>query len=131
METEKNDFFDRVIVTNNTKVKTFYEENSYYKRQILLLFFDEREKVFSTVRDYIHKNWKLINHAMAGNIPLHKHPYRSMALKKQESLDTESLLLWEAAIERVHRGRLPDYPDDVLADFRELDYILFTDNLKL
>lgn len=120
-----------IIITNNPKVKCFYEENYKSVNKIKLFFFDSRELVFKTVRDHIHKNWKLINHAMAGNIPLHKHPYRSMALRKQENLDTESLVLWEAALERVNRGKLPEYPDYVLEDFKELDYILFTGNFNL
>lgn len=131
MQNNTDGSFSKVIITNNPKVKAFYEKNANIQFETLLLFFNDRKSVFKNVRDHIHQNWKLINHAMAGNIPLHKHPYRSMALKKQDSLDTESLVLWEAASERVNRGRLPEYPDDVLEDFQELDFILFTDNLKL
>lgn len=121
----------RLIITNNPKVKAFYEEDrTGLKNRYELKFLDSRDEVFKTVRDLIHSNWKLLNHAMAGNIPLHKHPYRSMALEQQEKLDTNSLILWESAMERVKRGKMPPYPDDVLEDFQELDYNLFSGSLK-
>ena len=121
----------RLIITNNPKVKTFYEEDrTGLKNRYALKFLDSRDEVFKTVRDLIHSNWKLLNHAMAGNIPLHKHPYRSMALEQQENLDTNSLILWESAMERVKRGKTPPYPDDVLEDFQELDYNLFSGSVK-
>ncbi len=123
---------NKTIITNNPRVKEFYENhNRDFKNNVSLVFTDSREDVFTKVRDLIHSNWKLLNHAMAGNIPLHKHPYRSMALQKEEELDTNSLVLWEAAMERVKRGKVPPYPSDVLKDFQELDYILFCDNLKI
>lgn len=121
----------RLIITNNPKVKTFYEEDrTGIKNRYELKFLDSRDEVFKTVRDLIHSNWKLLNHAMAGNIPLHKHPYRSMALEQQKNLDTNSLILWESAMERVKRGKTPPYPDDVLEDFQELDYNLFSGSVK-
>ena len=121
----------RLIITNNPKVKTFYEEDrTGLKNRYELKFLDSRDEVFKVVRDLIHSNWKLLNHAMAGNIPLHKHPYRSMALEQQENLDTNSLILWESAMERVKRGKTPPYPDDVLEDFQELDYNLFSGSVK-
>ena len=121
----------KLIITNNPKVRTFYEEDrTGIKNRYELKFLDSRDEVFKTVRDLIHSNWKLLNHAMAGNIPLHKHPYRSMALEQQENLDTNSLILWESAMERVKRGKTPPYPDDVLEDFQELDYNLFSGSVK-
>ena len=121
----------RLIITNNPKVKTFYEEDrTGLKNRYELNFLDSRDEVFKAVRDLIHSNWKLLNHAMAGNIPLHKHPYRSMALEQQENLDTNSLILWASALARVKRGKTPPYPDDVLEDFQELDYNLFSGSVK-
>lgn len=120
----------RLIITNNPKVKAFYEEDKTgLKNRYILKFFTSRDEVFEQVRNLIHSNWKLLNHAMAGNIPLHKHPYRSMALEQREDLDTNSLILWESALERVKRGKTPPYPDDVLEDFQELDYNLFSGSL--
>jgi len=122
----------KLIITNNPKVKNFYnDDKGGFKLKYELKFVNSRDEVFIQVRDLIHNNWHLLNHAMAGNIPLHKHPYRSMALQQYENLDTESLLLWEAAMERVKRGKVPLYPADILDDFQELDFTLFMGNLKI
>lgn len=116
------------IITNNPRVRVHYE--SAPADRIQIVFMDSRADVFVTVRNYIHKHYALINHAMAGNIPIHKHPYRSMALRKSPQLDTKSLILWEQAIERVNRAPLPPYPDDILADFQEMDFLLFSENFR-
>lgn len=122
----------RVIITNNPRVKKFYEEDKTgFKIKFELVFLESRDEVFIQVRDLIHNNWRLLNHAMAGNIPLHKHPYRSMALAQQNELDNNSLILWESAMERVKRGKLHPYPEDVMEDFQEMDYTIFIGNLRI
>lgn len=113
----------KIIITNNPKVKDFFTLQN--NAEITLRFVSDRETVFTQARDLIHQNWKLLNHTMMANIPLHQHPYRSFALKKGRDLDTDSLLLIEQAIERLHRGRLPDYDVSTLCDFQDMDLILF------
>ncbi len=120
----------KLIITNNPKVQKEWQENSILTGKFHLVFFDSREEIFTEVRNLIHSNWMLINHAMAGNIPLHKHPYRSMALEKGDKLDTKSLLLWESATERVNRGKCPPYSKEILEDFQELDFQLFSDSIN-
>ena len=92
---------------------------------IELIFCASRDKLYTQVRDYIHRNWKLQNHAMYGNIQLHKQPYRSMVLTEGTELDTRSLQLWEQAMERVKRTNPPNYSEKVLEDFQALDLSLF------
>ncbi len=121
---------NKLIVTNNEEVKDFYlNDKKGYAFQYDFIFLPTREEVFTFVRDKIHTNWHLINNPMAGNIPVHKHPFRSVALEKGSSFDATSLSLWDAATERLNRGKLPNYPGDVIKDFAHLDFILFTDNL--
>ena len=83
------------------------------------------DELYTQVRDHIHRNWKLQNHAMYGNIQLHKQPYRSMVLTEGTELDTRSLQLWEQAMERVKRTNPPSYSEKVLEDFQALDLSLF------
>ncbi|MGP1490084.1 MAG: GrdX family protein [Treponema sp.] len=122
-----------VVITNNPKTAEYIR--SQYPQQesagetvspILLVFCETRDEVYMQVRDYIHRNWKLQNHAMYGNIQLHKQPYRSMVLCEGTQLDSASLLLWEQAMERVKRGCIPDYSEQVLQDFQALDFSLFS-----
>ncbi len=127
---QEKKYTKKLIITNNPRVKKEHAASPILTQNFELIFCNERSEVFTRVRDLIHDNWKLLNHAMAGNIPLHKHPYRSMGLEKREELDTESLILWESATERVNRGKCPPYEEEVLEDFQELDYLLFSDSIN-
>ncbi len=118
-----------VVITNNPKTAAYIAQLHEQQSTAVcpaLVFCQTREDVYTTVRDYIHRNWRLQNHAMYGNIQLHKQPYRSMVLAEGTSLDSASLQLWEQAMERVKRGRSPDYSESVLEDFQALDFSLFS-----
>ena len=128
----------QLIITNNPKTAEYIEHqrkewnsgagidtSNGDTAAIELIFCTSRDELYTQVRDYIHRNWKLQNHAMYGNIQLHKQPYRSMVLAKGTELDTRSLQLWEQAMERVKRNKLPNYSEKVLEDFQALDFSLF------
>ena len=128
----------QLIITNNPKTAEYIEHqrkewnsdagidtSNDDTAAIELIFCASRDELYTQVRDYIHRNWKLQNHAMYGNIQLHKQPYRSMVLTKGTELDTRSLQLWEQAMERVKRTNPPNYSEKVLEDFQALDLSLF------
>ena len=130
----------QLIITNNPKIAEYIEHqrkewnsstgtntpNSGAGTAVIeLIFCASRDELYTQVRDYIHRNWKLQNHAMYGNIQLHKQPYRSMVLTEGTELDTRSLQLWEQAMERVKRTNPPNYSEKVLEDFQALDLSLF------
>ena len=128
----------QLIITNNPKTAEYIEHHrkgwnsdagidtsNDDTAAIELIFCTSRDELYTQVRDYIHRNWKLQNHAMYGNIQLHKQPYRSMVLTKGTELDTRSLQLWEQAMERVKRTNPPNYSEKVLEDFQALDLSLF------
>lgn len=128
----------QLIITNNPKTAEYIEHqrkewnssagidtSNDDTAAIELIFCASRDELYTQVRDYIHRNWKLQNHAMYGNIQLHKQPYRSMVLTKGTELDTCSLQLWEQAMERVKRTNPPNYSEKVLEDFQALDLSLF------
>lgn len=120
----------KLIITNNPKVRdSYFNDTKAYAFQYDIVFIEKREELFTFVRDKIHTNWHLINNPMAGNIAVHKHPFKSVALEKGNSFDERSLSLWDATTERLHRANMPSYTDDVIEDFAYLDFILFTDNL--
>ena len=121
---------NRIIVTNNKEVRSFYDEDKKgYALLYQLIFIENLDELFLFVRDLIHTNWHLLNNPMAGNIPLHKHPFRSVAMEVGKTFDERSLFLWDEATERLHRASMPNYPNEVIEDFAHLDFILFTDNL--
>ena len=128
----------QLIITNNPKTAEYIEHqrkewnsgagidtSNGDTAAIELIFCTSRDELYTQVRDYIHRNWKLQNHAMYGNIQLHKQPYRSMVLTEGTELDTRSLQLWEQAMERVKRTNPPNYSEKVLEDFQALDLSLF------
>ena len=139
----------QLIITNNPKIAEYVERqvkmrnsstgtdtpnssagidtpnNTLETADIELIFCASRDELYTRVRDHIHRNWKLQNHAMYGNIQLHKQPYRSMVLAEGTELDTRSLQLWEQAMERVQRNNPPSYSEKVLEDFQALDFSLF------
>ena len=128
----------QLIITNNPKTAEYIEHqrkewnsgagidtSNDDTAAIELIFCASRDELYTQVRDYIHRNWKLQNHAMYGNIQLHKQPYRSMVLAEGTELDTRSLQLWEQAMERVQRNNPPSYSEKVLEDFQALDFSLF------
>ena len=121
---------NRIIVTNNEEVRTFYnEEKKGYSLLYELIFIDNLDELFIFVRDLIHERWHLLNNPMAGNIPLHKHPFRSLAMEVGKTFDERSLFLWDEASERRKRGALPQYTNEVMRDFAHIDAMLFTENL--
>ena len=128
----------QLIITNNPKTAEYIEHqrkewnsgagidtSNDDTAAIELIFCASRDELYTQVRDYIHRNWKLQNHAMYGNIQLHKQPYRSMVLAEGTELDTRSLQLWEQAMERIKRTNPPSYSEKVLEDFQALDLSLF------
>ena len=128
----------QLIITNNPKTAEYIEHqrkewnssagidtSNDDTAAIELIFCTSRDELYTQVRDHIHRNWKLQNHAMYGNIQLHKQPYRSMVLTEGTELDTRSLQLWEQAMERVKRTNPPNYSEKVLEDFQALDLSLF------
>lgn len=122
----------QLIITNNPKTAEYIEQqrkaqqNGANAEDIELIFCASREELYIQVRNYIHRNWKLQNHAMYGNIQLHKQPYRTMLLNEGITLDTPSLQLWEQAMERVKRNKIPNYSEKILEDFQVLDFSLFS-----
>ena len=121
----------QLIITNNPKIAEYIEhqrkewKDNPETTAIELIFCASRDELYTQVRDHIHRNWKLQNHAMYGNIQLHKQPYRSMVLAEGTELDTRSLQLWEQAMERIKRTNPPSYSEKVLEDFQALDLSLF------
>lgn len=116
----------KVVITNNPKVRTYYESLPM-RPDYDLVFTDVKKEVLICSRDLIHKNWKLLNHTMVGNIPIYKHPYRTLVLQKNLEFDAYSLELIEQAMEHINRGKQPEYTAKVLEDFQELDFILFNE----
>ena len=123
-----------LIITNNSMVKEYYEE----RYEILFLQGKYRE-VLINARDRIHNGHKLLTHPLSGSIKPGETPYKSLVISKEagKALDLQSLGIIESAIE-VHdkfmtKCRYRDssiYTEEVLEDFREVDFTLLQSALK-
>lgn len=93
--------------------------------------------VILRARDLIHRGWRLLGHPLYGNFHVKKHPYRTLALQKQqgEGGDMDSLVLIESALsacaQDARKGVLPeDLPDSIAHDYSFLDRALMAETLK-
>lgn len=112
---------DHIIVTNNPKVKKFFNE---YNNQIIFVegnYYD----VLDEVRKKIHLNYHLKTHPLSGSIKPNETPYKSIAIQKENSLDMMSLELIENAIEVYNRLqkdlKTPYWTEQILDDFMVID----------
>jgi len=125
-----------VIITNNPAVVDDYPEASCHIQGSV-------QKVFTTVRDAVHKGARIITHPLCGSIKPNESPYKSVVittatgkkaacdcqsdfLRQSQTpvkLDMKSLSIIEDAIATLarlpHRNR--KYDESVLEDFRIID----------
>ncbi|SEF50363.1 hypothetical protein SAMN05660865_00361 [Caloramator fervidus] len=120
-----------IIVTNN--ILTMQKLKSKHKIDFVegtLL------DVLIKVRDYIHKNHKLLTHPLMGSIKPNQTPFKSVAisLKAQDNIDVESLMYIEKSIETAEsliKSKPPrKWPENVLEDFRVIDFDLIYNALN-
>ncbi len=111
---------ERIIVTNNPKVKEKY--NTVF---IDCYGFGD---VLYTVRNFIHRHWKLLTHPLSGSIKPNETPYKTVVLEKGKELDVDSLALIEEAINRYQTFQnskpLPEWSPSILEDFATIDLSL-------
>lgn len=89
--------------------------------------------VLTRVRDYVHQGYDLITHPLMGSVKPNETPYRSIILKKNNTMDLQSLEIIEssiAAYEKFERIKpTPNWSPKVLEDFRFVDQRLFESSL--
>ena len=84
-------------------------------------------EVLKLARDYVHLKHKLLTHPLAGSIKPNETPYKSIVISKnKERLNFCSLNYIENSIDMCKNfvPRTKDYQQDVLEDFRHIDYSL-------
>lgn len=90
--------------------------------------------VLKECRDYIHTGYKLLSHPLYGSVKPNETPYRTIILKKENTLDMDSLFLIEEAISTASKFannfKTPNWTDGVLDDFQVLDYDIFENTVS-
>lgn len=118
-----------IIITNNQKVRDFFE-----KERIEVLYIDgDYKDVLYTVSDKVQLNYHLLTHPLSGSIKPNETPYKSIAIKKEKKLDLLSLELISNAIEvykKLQKDlKTPFWTESILEDFRVIDLDLIKNAL--
>lgn len=120
---------DTIIITNNQKVREFFEKE---RAQVLYIEGDYKDVLYM-VRDKVQLNYHLLTHPLSGSIKPNETPYKSIAIKKERELDFLSLELISNAIEvykKLQKDlKTPFWTESILEDFRVIDLDLIKNAL--
>lgn len=113
-----------LIISNNPLVYEKYERQfEIHMIEVPLL------DILKEARNMIHGGHRLLTHPLSGSVKPNETIYKSVMLSKEKGkLMVDSLLLIENAIETVEKfmktKNTPLWNEQILADFREIDYTL-------
>ena len=114
-----------IIVTNNPYVRDKFEN------EFNLVYIDDNKtymEVLTTIRDMVHKGYKLLTHPLSGSVKPNETPYKSVMLEEGSTLDSDSLMIIEGAIQTMKKFQnneaTPKWPESVHDDFRVVDLSL-------
>ncbi|MBI9031426.1 GrdX family protein [bacterium] len=111
-----------ILITNNPMFKEFKSKSLQVKfREISAL------DIIVIVRDFLHKNYKLLTHPLHSSLKPNETPYRSIVIsdKVGAMVDFESIQLIETA-KASYEKFLNDKPvelrdEDILKDYQTID----------
>ncbi len=87
-------------------------------------------EVFKVARDYIHKGHELLTHPLMSSVKPNETPYRTVVISKyhENKVNMESLNYIEESIQSLEKFQkssgIPEWNDNILNDFRLIDYDL-------
>ncbi len=120
-----------LVISNNELVKT------NLSKSVEIMFVDGTFlQTLERTRDLIHTGCILLTHPLSGSIKPNETPYKSIAVgKRQGPVDLDSLKIMERSIiktiDLLKDKDIPPWPEDCLEDFREIDFDLIRNALKL
>jgi hypothetical protein len=120
-----------LVISNNKLVK----EKLSTKFEVVFIE-DTLLKTMERARALVHEGYILLTHPLSGSIKPNETPYKSIALKKRHGpVDLDSLMIIEQSITRTRSllddKNTPDWPENCLEDFREIDFDLIKNALKM
>lgn len=118
-----------MIVTNNPKVRSFFEDLKYP----VIFIEGGYGDVLDELRKKVHLNYELLTHPLSGSIKPNETPYKSVAIHKGDTLDMLSLELISNAVEVYERLqndlKTPLWTENILDDFMVIDLDLIKNAL--
>jgi NAD+--asparagine ADP-ribosyltransferase len=124
-----------LLITNNPRFKNgdFLENNLDFKATV---FFSEITyiDILKKVREYVHKNYKLLTHPLYGSVKPNETIYRTVILKEGKELDYDSVRLIEDAIytaeKFLNNKKTPDWSESIKEDFQVIDYDIIMNTIN-
>lgn len=117
-----------LVVTNNPLVKENISNRDISFKEMTYI------EILEECRKLIHSGYELLSHPLYGSVKPNETPYRSIIMKKGENLDTNSVILIEEAINtatKFQENKLtPNWTENVLDDFRVIDFDIFSNTLQ-
>ena len=114
-----------LVITNNPLA-----EQTLKERELCPVEYHDvpLKRLFEIVRDRIHQGYKLLTHPLSGSVKPNETPYKSIGIsdKPEKSVDVDSLLLMEQAIDALSKFRVrhPNMSDSMRKDFQVVDLTL-------
>lgn len=108
------------VLTNNPKVEKQLEN------QMEVKYFDASlYEIIKKARDAIHRGDELLTHPLSSSIKPNETPYKSIVLKKGDSVDLDSVKIIEESIAVAQKFlsdfNTPKWTEKVLDDFQIID----------
>lgn len=122
-----------ILITNNEKFKEVSEYLESNKIELQYIDIDYIS-ILEKCRDMIHEGYEMLTHPLYGSVKPNETIYRSVVLRKGDTLDFMSLSLIEEAIETAKKfqknKKTPLWIESVREDFRVIDYDLISKTIN-
>lgn len=91
--------------------------------------------VLVATRDLVHKGHKLLTHPLSGSVKPNETPYKSILVSDNpQTMDMDSLIIIEDSITTARKflemKRHIVWPEDILEDFRVIDFELIKNAIQ-
>lgn len=117
-----------IILTNNPMIKESIKNEQVIFKEASYV------EILQECRKLIHTGYELLSHPLYGSVKPNETPYRSIIMKKGDLLDINSVTLIEDAIATATKFQgnkvTPNWPEDILDDFRVIDFDIFKNTLQ-
>jgi len=124
------------VITNNASLIEDGALDQFDIDEVIYMDTLDIIEVMKTVRNYIHKGYKLLTHPLSGSVKPVETPFKSVAISVDPTtLDMQSLTIMEDAIQMAEKfkrteNRALTIPEDILDDFRLIDFGLIKSGLE-
>ncbi len=124
------------VITNNASLIEDGALDQFDIDEVIYIDTLDIIEVMKTVRNYIHKGYKLLTHPLSGSVKPVETPFKSVAISVDPTtLDMQSLTIMEDAIQMAEKfkrteNRALTIPENILDDFRLIDFGLIRSGLE-